>query len=135
MTLITSQMVLDTFTEIVADVGEDYMYAYNNGEGSNCVYADPETGRGSCAVGKIFEKLDPPTFEILKEFEKEAQGSSFPFFAIRGTVGDDLELELTHEAFELLIGLQKDQDGRVDYGTILFKLQRAVAENQPYRNF
>lgn len=125
MTIFTKTAVIKAMEEIVAELGEDYVYP-RAVEYKSCVYA--EDGEPSCFVGRVIAKLDPEKFQEIAEIEKKIGGSwSADDFSGEYSVGYDeakevniyLKLDATKAGLVAMYAGQRKQDRRETYGVAL----------------
>lgn len=72
MVKFTKTAVLQALEEIVAEVGENYVYP---GWETGCMYADEGDGEPACIVGRVIAKIDPNMFEETRKAELSRGGS------------------------------------------------------------
>lgn len=132
MTKFTKSAVIKALEEIVAELGEDYVYP-EAVAGVGCVYV--KNGQASCIAGRVIAKIDPEKIEQIEELEQKwgSWGASDFDGQTQLAEGDEGEvinapkLDATPAALEALGAAQWSQDRRATYGQALKAAKEARA--------
>jgi len=114
--MITKQQALDALAEVVAEMGEGYVYSRADGEEVHqfgCQYAI--NGEPSCIAGRAIFKLDPELFEKFAQYEVDEE-ESFPICDVNENL-DDVGIE--PDALRVFQEAQEQQDCLETYGFAL----------------
>lgn len=122
MTFITDEQLNAAIEEVVAEKGENFIYAK-----ATCSYA--EDGQPSCIVGHVFAKVDPDLFAAVAAFEATRE-DSFAVFDAPHQLDEMFEARFSPEAMRALATAQARQDIRMSWGEALAAYQTVMGVDE-----
>ncbi len=116
---ITKDRALELLREIVAEYGEDWVYASRD-DGTTCTYT--RQGQPSCLIGHVLHRAGVP-IEHLATLDRGDTPSI-------GTTTVDWGIEITPDARRVLGVAQHAQDDGSSWGTALAMAEEAAGDER-----